>query len=110
MDAAALFGFILQQLEKEEGEEARKQVEETKKIMGETTLMTVPAEVIGEEASATDLLLAVKNLQKQSRVVIGVPQRVKQALANQSKNLPLATLDAMAPARQMTLAIKKTTS
>mgnify|MGYP006258686351 FL=1 len=93
-------------MEKEEGEEARKQVEETKKIMGETTLMTVPAEVIGEEASATDLLLAVKNLQKQSRIVIGVPQRVKQALANQSKNLPLATLDAMAPARQMTLAIK----
>ena len=33
LDAAALFGFILQQLEKEEGEEARKQVEETKKIM-----------------------------------------------------------------------------
>ena len=106
LDAAALFGFILQQLEKEEGEEARKQVEETKKIMGETTLMTVPAEVIGEEASATDLLLAVKNLQKQSHIVIGVPQRVKQALANQSKDLPLATLDAMAPARQMTLAIK----
>ena len=75
LDAGALFQFFLEQLEKEEGEEVRKQVEATKKRMGETTVMTVPAEVMGEEASTSDLLLAVKKLENQSLVILGVPKR-----------------------------------
>ena len=106
LDAAALFQFFLEQLEKEEGVEVRKQVEATKKKMGETTVMTVPAEVMGEEASTSDLLLAVKKLENQSLVILGVPKSVNQALAGKPKDLSMASMEAMAQARQVTFALE----
>ena len=73
--------------------------------MGETTVMTVPAEVMGEEASTSDLLLAVKKLENQSLVILGVPKSVNQALAGKPKDLSMASLEAMAQARQVTFAL-----
>ena len=49
-----LISVMLEALEKEKGKEERDRVEKTKRTNDKTTYMTIPSDVMGKEASATD--------------------------------------------------------
>ena len=101
-----LISFMLDELEKEKGKTERQRVEKTKLTEGNITFMTIPAEVMGEETSASDFLFAISQEKNHSELMVGIPKKVKDALAGKSTDAPLACLDSMAKDRQVTLAIK----
>ena len=101
-----LISFMLDELEKEKGKTERQRVEKTKLTEGNITFMTIPAEVMGDETSASDFLFAISQEKNHSELMVGIPKKVKDALAGKSTDAPLACLDSMAKDRQVTLAIK----
>ncbi|MBT5717606.1 MAG: TlpA family protein disulfide reductase [Opitutae bacterium] len=106
LKADELIDYMLDQLEQEMGEEERKQVEKTKKVEGNVTFMTVPVEVMGDESSASDLLMALKSGKKISEIIVGIPEKVKDVVKKGVSEPNLACLEAMSKTRQVSLAVK----
>ena len=78
---------MLGELENEDGKEARDRVEKTKRTNGNTTYMTIPVEVMGdEEASSSDLLLAIRKEKNYSELMVGIPDNVNRALVGKSRS------------------------
>ena len=103
-----LISYMLDQLEQEKGKEERTRVEETKKIAGGITYITIPLEVMNLEGnqSASDLLMAFKNGKKESEIFVGIPEKVKGIIKKGDSGPQLNCLEAMSKNRQVTLAIK----
>ena len=103
-----LISYMLDQLEQEKGKEERTRVEETKKIAGGITYITIPLEVMNLEGnqSASDLLIAFKNGKKESEIFVGIPEKVKGIIKKGDSGPQLNCLEAMSKNRQVTLAIK----
>ena len=101
-----LIDLMLGELEKEKGKEERERVEKTKRTNGNTTYMTISAEVMGEEASSSDLLMAIKKGKNHTELMMGIPAKVEEALSGQSSQDSLDCLESMAKKRQVTLAVK----
>ena len=100
-----LFAFMLRELENEDGKEARDRVEKTKRTNGNTTYMTIPVEVMDEEASSSDLLLAIRKEKNYSELMVGIPDNVNRALVGKFGHESLVSLDAMSDKRQVTFAV-----
>jgi thiol-disulfide isomerase/thioredoxin len=100
-----LFAFMLGELENEDGKEARDRVEKTKRTNGNTTYMTIPVEVMDEQASSSDLLLAIRKEKNYSELMVGIPDNVNQALEGKFGHESLVSLDAMSDKRQVTFAV-----
>jgi peroxiredoxin len=101
-----LIAFMLDELEDEKGKEARDQVEKTKRTKENVTYLTIPVEVMDEQASSSDLLLAVKKEKDSSDLFVGIPKNVEAALKDNLNQESLACLDSMSKKRQVTFAIK----
>lgn len=101
-----LMSVMLEALEKEKGKEERDRVEKTKRTNGKTTYMTIPSDVMGKEASATDLLMAIKKEKNHTDLMVGVPAKVEHALKETSDLSSLVCLESMAKNRQVTFAVK----
>jgi thiol-disulfide isomerase/thioredoxin len=101
-----LIDMMLKELEKEKGKEERSRVEKTKRTKGNTTYLTIPSEVMGEETSATDLLMAIKKDKNFTDLMMGVPAKVEKALKGTSDQGSLVCLESMAKNRQITFAVK----
>ena len=103
-----LISYMLDQLEQEKGKEERTRVEETKKIAGGITYITIPLEVMNLEGnqSASDLLMAFKNGKKESEIFVGIPEKVKGIIKKGDSGPQLNCLESMSKNRQVTLAIK----
>jgi peroxiredoxin len=101
-----VISYMLNQIEKEKGTEERNRVEETKRVEGNTTYLTIPVDVMGDESSASDLLMAMKSFNKETEIVVGIPSKVKGIIKKGAPNPQLDCLEAMSKNRQVTLAIK----
>ena len=101
-----VISYMLDQMEKEKGKEERNRVEKTKRVEGNTTYITIPVDVMGDESSSSDLLMAMKSGKKESEIVVGIPRKVKGIIKKGDSNPQLDCLEAMSKNRQVTLAIK----
>ena len=103
----ALLKVMMDAIEEEEGIEARKKVEATRKSKGGTTYLTLPKELMDEPNIDSDMLLSISNLQagKGSVFALGDPSRVMGFHQKGKKAAPFACLNALAKDRQVTFAM-----
>ncbi len=106
LNSDALISYMLDQLQSEKGIEERKQVEKSKNVNGNVTFITIPAELIGDENSASDILFAFKGAKSKSEIFVGVPKKVNDALKGNHSESDLKCIDFMAKNRQVTFALK----
>jgi thiol-disulfide isomerase/thioredoxin len=107
VDFDALLKLMMVSLENQEGPEARKKVEASRKSNGGTTYLTLPKELMGEPNIDTDILMAMSKLSggKGSALLVGVPSQV-MARQKGEKVGSFICLDAMAKDRQVTFALR----
>ena len=67
----------------------------TKRTKENVTYLTIPVEVMDEQASSSDLLLAVKKEKDSSDLFVGIPKNVEAALKDNLNQESLACLDSM---------------
>ena len=107
INSKALISYLLENLEKEEGLEAREKVEKSRIIKGNISTILLPAELLNPKTEVdTDLLVGFVEGKNNSRVMFGPPKQVEEALSGTEKEALMKILDAMAPNRQLTFAIK----
>jgi thiol-disulfide isomerase/thioredoxin len=107
VDVDALLKVMMDAIEEEEGIEARKKVEATRKSKGGTTYLTLPQELMDEPNIDSDMLLSISNLQagKGSVFAMGDPARVMGFHQKGKKAAPFACLNVLAKDRQVTFAM-----
>ena len=101
-----LITFLLDELAKEKGNESRDLIEQTLKEEANTTYLTIPKEVIGKKASSSDLLFTIMQSKSNAELMLGIPEKVKLALAGKSIHGPLASLNEMQENHQVSFIIK----
>lgn len=103
----AVIKLMMDSLEKEEGPEARKKVESTRKNQDGSTYLTLPKELLDEPNIDSDMLLSMGNQSggKGSVLAFGVPSQV-MAYHKKGKLDPVfACLNILAKDRQVTFAM-----
>jgi thiol-disulfide isomerase/thioredoxin len=107
VDFDALLKLMMDSLEEEEGIEARKKVEATRKSKDGTTYLTIPKELLDEPNIDSDMLLLLTKLPggKGSVFAAGVPSQVMAFHQKGKKGSAFACLTALAKDRQVTFAM-----
>jgi len=107
VDFDALLKMMMDRLEEEEGVEARKKVEATRKTKGGSTYITIPKELMDEPSIDSDMLMVMRKLSngKGSVLSVGFPSQV-MSYQKGEKVATFICLDAMAKDRQVTLALR----
>jgi len=101
----AVIKLMMESLEEEEGIEARKKVEATRKSKGATTYLTIPKELLDEPNVDSDILMSMTAGGKGSTIAIGVPSQVRALSKKGGKANSFACLAALAKDRQVTFAM-----
>jgi thiol-disulfide isomerase/thioredoxin len=107
VDFDALLKLMMESLEEEEGIEARKKVEATRKSKDGTTYLTIPKELLDEPNIDSDILLSMTRLSggKGSVFAAGLPSQVMSFHQKGKKGSAFACLTALAKDRQVTFAM-----
>jgi thiol-disulfide isomerase/thioredoxin len=107
VDFDALLKMMMDGLEEEEGVEARKKVEATRKTKGGSTYITIPKDLMDEPSIDSDMLMVMSKLSsgKGSVLSVGVPSQV-MSYQKGEKVASFICLDAMAKDRQVTFAFR----
>ena len=101
----AVIKLMMKSLEEEEGVEARKKVEATRKSKGATTYITIPKALIDEPNIDSDILLSMTAGAKGSIIAVGIPSQVRALSKKGRKGNSFACLSALAKDRQVTFAM-----
>ena len=104
----ALINLMMKELEEEEGPEARKKVEATRKSKDGTTYLTIPKELMDEPSFDSDMLLSMSHPSggKGSVMALGVPSQVMAYHKKGKMDPAFACLSVLAKDRQVTFAVK----
>jgi thiol-disulfide isomerase/thioredoxin len=107
VDFDALLKMMMDGLEEEEGVEARRKVEATRKTKGGSTYITIPKELMDEPSIDSDMLMVMSKLSsgKGSVLSVGVPSQV-MSYQKGEKVATFICFDAMAKDRQVTFALR----
>jgi thiol-disulfide isomerase/thioredoxin len=107
VDFDALLKMMMDGLEEEEGVEARRKVEATRKTKGGSTYITIPKELMDEPIIDSDMLMVMSKLSsgKGSVLSVGVPSQV-MSYQKGEKVATFICFDAMAKDRQVTFALR----
>ena len=100
IDAKKMFSFMLDKLEEEKGKADRMKVEKTITKKGNSSSITVPVELLGDDFSDSDVKCSINMDGGYSKIKVGLPGKMELS------NASLACLSAMARDRQITFALK----
>ena len=101
----AVMKLMMNSLEEEEGPEARKKVESTRKNKGGTTYLTLPKELLDEPNIDSDMLVSMSSGDKGSVLAFGVPAQVMAYHEKGKLDPSFACLSVLAKDRQVTFAM-----
>jgi thiol-disulfide isomerase/thioredoxin len=103
----AMINLMMKELEEEEGPEARKKVEATRKSKDGTTYLTVPKELLDEPNIDSDMLISMsaQSGDKGSVLAFGVPSQVMAYHKKGKLDPSFACLNVLAKDRQLTFAM-----
>lgn len=102
----AVMKLMMDSLEEEEGPEARKKVESTRKSQGGKTYLTLPKELLDEPNIDSDMLMSMSSGEKGSVLALGVPAQVMAYNKAGKLDPAFACLNVLAKDRQLTFAMK----
>ena len=98
----AVMKLMMETLEEEEGPEARKKVESTRKTQGGTTYLTLPKELMTDPSVDSDMLMSMSAGEKGSVLAVGVPAKVMAYNKAGKLDPSFACLNILAKDRQVT--------
>ena len=101
----AVMKLMMETLEEEEGPEARKKVESTRKTQGGTTYLTLPKELMTDPSVDSDMLMSMSAGEKGSVLALGVPAKVMAYNKAGKLDPSFACLNILAKDRQVTFAM-----
>tara|TARA_B100001057_G_scaffold370568_1_gene374524 strand:- start:14742 stop:16127 length:1386 start_codon:yes stop_codon:yes gene_type:complete len=102
----AVMKLMMDSLEEEEGPEARKKVESTRKTQGGKTYLTLPKELLDEPNVDSDMLISMSTGEKGSVLALGLPAQVMAYDKKGKLDPAFACLNVLAKDRQVTFAMK----
>ena len=102
----AVMKLMMDSLEEEEGPEARKKVESTRKTQGGKTYLTLPKELLDEPNIDSDMLISMSTGKKGSVLALGLPAQVMAYDKKGKLDPAFACLNVLAKDRQVTFAMK----
>ena len=102
----AVMKLMMDSLEEEEGPEARKKVESTRKTQGGKTYLTLPKELLDEPNVDSDMLISMSTGEKGSVLALGLPAQVMAYDKKGKLDPSFACLNVLAKDRQVTFAMK----
>ena len=106
LDAMKMFSFLLGKIQEEKGRAFRDKVEESISKNNDSTSLSIPSDLLGENASETDLTLSISQNGNYSNIQVGLPGKLEAAQLKQDDNSSLACVNAMAKDRQITFGLK----
>jgi thiol-disulfide isomerase/thioredoxin len=98
--------LMMDSLEEEEGPEARKKVESTRKTQGGKTYLTLPKELLDEPNVDSDMLISMSTGENGSVLALGLPAQVMAYDKKGKLDPAFACLNVLAKDRQVTFAMK----
>ena len=101
----AVMKLMMESLEEEEGIEARKKVESTRKSKGATTYLTLPKELLDDPNIDSDMMISMTSEDKGSVLAFGVPSKVMEFNQKGEVDSSFACLNVLAKDRQVTFAM-----
>jgi len=106
LDAMKMFAFLLNKIGEEKGEDFRKKVEGSITKKKKSSSITLPSELLDQVFSDTDLIISISKDGNYSQVQVGLPDNINTAQSAIDSNSSLASVNAMATDRQITLGLK----